>query len=349
MPRMLATAHCLFTTLLVIAMTLVASTCGAQTTTDRVRTQRGAEIGEIVEMSSTEVRVNKRPSGTATVPVSEIRGITFDGEPPELNQARVKAANGAYDDAAAILAKIGPTELKRDFVKQDLAYYQAYCAAKLALAGQGTVNDAGRQLNSFVRTYPKNFHYYDAVQAMGDLLAADRKFDLAQRQYSELAAAPWPEYKTRAAVLIGQTLQAQNKHAEAIRQFDDALQSATANAQSEKLSATLGKAMSLSETGQLDSAVKMVEQVILDADPEQKELHARAYNALGSCYQRAGQPKDALLAYLHVDVLYSSVPDAHAQALASLIPLWQAIGQEARAREARQTLEQRYAGSKWAK
>jgi hypothetical protein len=55
------------------------------------------------------------------------------------------------------------------------------------------------------------------------------------------------------------------------------------------------------------------------------------------------------LAYLHVDVLYSSVPDAHAEALSNLIPLWQAVGQEERAREARKTLEQRYAGSKWAK
>ena len=93
----------------------------------------------------------------------------------------------------------------------------------------------------------------------------------------------------------------------------------------------------------------MVEQVIKDADPEQKELHARAYNALGSCYQRAGQAKDALLAYLHVDVLYSSVPDAHAEALANLATLWRSIGQESRAREARQVLEQRYANSKWAK
>ena len=90
----------------------------------------------------------------------------------------------------------------------------------------------------------------------------------------------------------------------------------------------------MSQTGPLDAAVKMVEQVILDADPEQKELHARAYNALGNCYQRAGQTTDALLAYLHVDVLYSSVPDAHAEALANLVPLWQSIGQDARRRGA---------------
>jgi tetratricopeptide (TPR) repeat protein len=329
-----------------------ASTAMAQDVIDRVRTARGSESGEITDMSPTEVKVSKRPSGSAAIAVNEIRSISFDGEPSELGQARVKAANGAYVEAAALLAKIDAATLKRDFVRQEVEFFQAYCAAKLALGGRGTINDAGRQLNNFVRTHPRNYHYFEAVEAMGDLLSADGKVELAQRQYNDIATkAPWPEYRMRAAVSIGQALQGQGKHAEAIGQFDAALAMTGAGGivQSERLSATLGKAVSLAETGKLESAVTMVEQVIQEADPEQKELHARAYNALGSCYQRAGQPKDALLAYLHVDVLYNSVPEAHAEALANLATLWQAIGQEGRAREARQTLEQRYAGSRWAK
>jgi tetratricopeptide (TPR) repeat protein len=322
----------------------------AQNISDRVRTARGSELGEVTEMTSLEVKVNRRPSGTATVAVNDLRGISFDGEPSELSQARVRAANGGYLEAAELLAKIDAASVKRDFIKQEIEFYRAYCAAKLALGGRGTINDAGRLLNNFVRTFPQNYHYFEAIEAMGDLLAADGKLDLALKQYNDLARAPWPEYKVRAAVMIGQALQGQAKHAEAIQQFDAAIGMAGgSSSQSEKLAATLGKAISLAETGQLETAVGMVEQVIQDSDPEQKELHARAYNALGSCYQRAGQPKDALLAYLHVDVLYNSVPEAHAEALANLVPLWQAIGQEARAREARQTLEQRYAGSRWAK
>ena len=107
--------------------------------------------------------------------------------------------------------------------------------------------------------------------------------------------------------------------------------------------------MSLAETGGGNEAVGIIEKIIQDADPEQKELHARAYNALGSCYEKAGQTKDALLAYLHVDVLYNTVPEAHAEALAHLVPLWQAVGQEEQARQARQQLQERYGGSRWAK
>jgi tetratricopeptide (TPR) repeat protein len=333
------------------AAVVVCAPAAAQELMDRVRTARSAELGEVTDMSPEGVRISKRPSGSATIPVNEIRGISFDGEPTELNQARVKADNGAYADAAALLTKIDPAALKRDFIRQEVEFYQAYCAAKLALGGRGAINDAGRLLNTFVRSHPKNYHYFAAVEAMGDLLAEDGKLDLAARQYGELARAPWPEYKVKAAVSIGQAMQRQGKHDEAIKQFDMALgmTGPAAGAQNEKLSATLGKAISLAETGKLDAAVGMVEQVILESDPEQKELHARAYNALGNCYQRAGKPKDALLAFLHVDVLYSSEPEAHAEALANLVPLWQAVGQDARAREARQTLQQKYSGSRWAK
>jgi tetratricopeptide (TPR) repeat protein len=249
------------------------------------------------------------------------------------------------------LAKIDKEGLKRAVVSQEVEFLQALCAAKLALDGRGTINDAGRALMTFVKTYPQNYHYFKAVELMGQLLATDGKLDAAQKQYDELAQAPWPDYKMRAAVGMGKALASQGKHAEAISQFDAAmaLPDNTPEAKNEKLAATLGKAISLAETNQLDVAVEMIEQLIQQADPEEKELHARAYNALGNCYQRAGRTKEALLAYLHVDVLYSTVPDAHAEALSQLVALWRAVGQESRARESRQILQERYAGSRWAR
>jgi TolA-binding protein len=111
----------------------------------------------------------------------------------------------------------------------------------------------------------------------------------------------------------------------------------------------MGKAVSLAETGGVDEAVGIIEKVIHDADPQEKELHARAYNSLGACYEKAGKTKEALLAFLHVDVLYNTVPEAHAEALSHLATLWKAIGQDERARESRQTLSERYGGSRWAK
>jgi tetratricopeptide (TPR) repeat protein len=319
----------------------------AQGVTDRVRLERGSKTGEITAMTPTELTLQQSGGRTERVAVNEIRSVVFDGEPAELTQARLHAKNGGYATALERIEQIDRQKIKREQIRDDVDFYLAFCAGKQALGGQGEITDAGRKLNDFVRSHPQNFHYLEAVELMGDLLMASEKFPAAERQYAELAKAPWPEYKTRADVLLARSLQAQGKHEEAIAKYDAVL--AIAADDDSKRTATLGKAVSLAETDRLDEAVRMIEEVVQAADPEQKELQARAYNALGDCYQRAGRTKDALLAYLHVDVLYSTVPEAHAEALAHLAPLWEAVGQDARAREARQTLQDRYSGSRWAR
>jgi tetratricopeptide (TPR) repeat protein len=336
---------------IVAVLAMTGARADAQTTVDRVRTAHGTETGMVTAMTPLSVTIDKASAGTQEVPVNEINVITFHGEPVELSQARVNARNGGYATALDALRKIDVAAADRDFIKQDVQFYRALCEAKLALGGTGEIGEAGRGLNGFVRKNPDNYHYLEAVEMMGDLLMASGKWESAQKQYAELDKAPWPDYRMRAAVLIGRTLQGKGEHAEAIAEFDKVLEmpGEGPDVESQKLTATLGKAESLAATGKVDDAVAMIQHVIEDANPEAMQLHARAYNALGSCYEQAGKTKDALLAYLHVDVLYNTVPEAHAEALSHLVPLWQAIGQGERAREAKQTLEEKYAGSRWAK
>lgn len=335
----------------VLGLAIIPQVVQAQGIADRVRATRGTEIGEVINMTPYAVTLKKATEGNQPVDVNQIRSIQFSGEPSELAQARLNAANGAYANALAILKKIDLQQVNRDFIKQDIEFYKGWCAAKLALAGTGEIADAGRQLNTFVRNYPNNFHVLAAREAMGDLLMAGGGSQNAEKQYAFLAEAPWPDYKVRAAVAIGRSLQAQNKHAEAVSQFDAALATTGSGAEieNERLAATLAKAVSQAELGDIDQAAASIEKIIHDADPQQKELHARAYNALGACYEKAGRSKEALLAYLHVDVLYNTVPEAHAESLFRLSSLWKTVGQDERARESRQLLVDRYGGSRWAK
>lgn len=327
-----------------VSSDFVVAPAAAAGVVDRIRFGRNSEAGEIVDTSPTEVKLDKGSNGTRRIAVNEIRSVHFDGEPPELTRARLGIRNGGYVGALDKLREIDQSEVDRDLVRQDIAFYQALCAAKLALSGQGQITDAGRQLNEFVRSHPNSFHYLEAVEAMGDLLTASGKYSQAERQYAKLAKAPWPDYQMRAGVLAGRSLQAQDNHAEAIRRFDAvlAINDQSPLAREQTLAATLAKAISLAKTNRLDEAVEMIERVIRQADPEQIQLQARAYNALGACYEQAGKTKDALLAYLHVDVLYSALPEAHIEALTHLVPLWRSIGQEERAREAQQLLSERY-------
>jgi tetratricopeptide (TPR) repeat protein len=115
-----------------------------------------------------------------------------------------------------------------------------------------------------------------------------------------------------------------------------------------KRSATLGKAEAQAGRGAYDEAIAAVNDIIAQADPENQELHARAYNVLGNCYKAADKKQEALLAFLHVDLLYSRFPMQHAEALANLATLWTDVDKADRAAEAQTMLLEKYPQSAWA-
>ena len=81
--------------------------------------------------------------------------------------------------------------------------------------------------------------------------------------------------------------------------------------------------------GRPDDVIKTVTDIIDKTDNEKDaEVMAMAYNTLGAAYKKAGKNKEALMAYLHVDVidLYAKCADAHAEALSNLVDFWTALG-----------------------
>ena len=113
--------------------------------------------------------------------------------------------------------------------------------------------------------------------------------------------------------------------------------------------ASVGLAACDAELGATDKGISVIEDVIDKNDPADSELFARSYLALGTCYRKLNKPKDALLAYLHVDLLFFTTPTAHAEALFYLGELWSETGKADRARDARKRLKSEYAGTVWAR
>ncbi len=335
--------------LLAFASGIVFAPIVAAQSTDRIRMRSGSQTGEVIKMTPIAVTI-ERGDKVTEVPVTEIRSIIFRGEPAELTQARLNATNGGYEAALNRLDSINLGNIREDFIKQEVEFYRAYCNAKLALLGSKPIRAAGTALNKFVTNHSQNYHFLEATELLGDLLATMGNYGAAQSKYQLLSKAPWPEYKMRSAVLVGQALLDQQKFQEALTQFDAALkiEDDSPGGKTQRLAAELGKAVATAATGNVDAGLQAVEQVIRDADPENAELLAGAYNALGACYTQSGQPKNALYAYLHTDLLYGRVANAHAEALAKLVPLWESIGQDGEARRARQTLLDQYPASRWA-
>ncbi len=155
----------------------------------------------------------------------------------------------------------------------------------------------------------------------------------------------------RAGVLIGRVQLAQSKFAEAHRSFQSVIDETADGpaAETARSTALVGNAAVLIGEKKSEEAIKILNGIIEKGDAEDAELMAPAYNALGTAYRQVGDLNEAKFAFLHTDMLYSSVPDAHAEALANLSEIWQQLHKPERAADARKRLGELYRNSRWAK
>jgi tetratricopeptide (TPR) repeat protein len=320
---------------------------------DSVVGERGAPtFGTISEITRIQITVDTN-QGKKLFPVNEVQKVTFQGEPRELRNAREGILRGQLENSRSDLEKISTDGISRKEILQDLEFYKAYCDGRLALVGGGDKAAAVRALRSF-NDSPENaqsFHYFAAVELLGDLAVALASFDNGIKYYKLLGEAPWPDAKMKSAVLEGNAMASNQMYAEALGKFDGVLAAGVddARAREQKLLATMGRVVCLAATGKADEGVALVTKIIDENDSQAKPvLFAKAYNALGTCYLKANQPQDALLAFLHVDLLFNQDPDAHAEALYYLSSLWREANKSERALRARGLLESRYSGSPWA-
>ena len=297
----------------------------------------------VTGITATEIALEQN-SISKTLPVNEVEWIAFDEEPRPLTNARLEAAAGKFDEALKSMENLDPAASKRLELRQEIEFYKAYVPAQLALVGGGSINEAARGMFTFAKSHAGSWHYYEACQVVGDLAVAVKNYPVAQTYYGNLSQAPWPDFKMRANVALGYALLAQGKTAEALPLFSAVLSSDAQGdlADRQKLAATLGKARCLAAADKVDEAVKMVHEVINSTNPEDVAINAQAYNALGGIYRQSHKTDDALLAFLHVELLYPSIPKERIEALENLVPLWTDKQRPDRARDVQRILRDEF-------
>jgi tetratricopeptide (TPR) repeat protein len=315
-----------------------------------------AYFGKISSMTATVINFQPQRTGPNVIQANEVTRIVFENSPESLTNAQKDILALKYQDAIDRLRKERPEAYRKE-VAEEINYCRAYCAAQLALSGNDDLNQAATQMKTFIANSPANFHYLKACELMGDICVALGQFAEAEKCYDKLTEAPWPDYKIRAQVALGRSYLAQNNAALATAAFDEALNNDAPGelADVQRMAARIGKARCMVLAGKTDEALRDLNEVLERTNDKNAEvvkypeLAAMAYNAQGTALRKAGKPKEAILAFLHVHLYYSTLPDPDAEAVANLERLFSEDKKPDHAREMRAVIAEKYKNSRWAK
>ena len=319
---------------------LFASTAAAVDVVTFLDSKKPPIRGTVSSTSKDSVSIQERGE-IVRVPVTEIRAVIFENEPNELRNAR-EAIRQEGNPARAItnLGTVDLAAIQRAELKTEIQYFTLLARAHVAMGGgKENIKTVGGDMIKFVNANPNTYHFYEATEAVGQLLRANQNYTQAIEYFNKLAASP--THKANASLAIGWTNLDQNQADAAQKAFDAAASSVGSGPAADELRrmAHLGKAACLGESGKTDDALKMVNDIIAKADPEERALHARAYNVMGGVHAKAAatdkskksaddrHANEAVLAYLRVDILYPQNGLEHAEALGHLATLWDQVGQ----------------------
>jgi tetratricopeptide (TPR) repeat protein len=311
-----------------------------------VKGKDGVVSGQITSESATQVKIKPTVGAEVTVPVEEIAVVTYDNLPPSYLLAESRTNAGALAEAADLFGKAADEAKDRPLVGRSAAFRRASTLAELALVDPEKSADAVAALEGYLKSQANSRQVLPALTQLMRIHLRAGDTAKAEAALDQLAAKV-PTASGRVAIYRARILGRKGDQEGALKELDGLLATAPAGSAPAR-EAALARAESLAALKRYDEAEKAVRDLIASADPEDADLQAEAHNTLGDCLRAAGRPKDALLAYLKTDVLFSAAKDQHARALSEIAALWRELKQDGRANEVRERLRQQYPRSAYA-
>lgn len=320
---------------------------------DSVTKKSGGRVGgKITGGSKTELTI-KPPTGDAVnIPANDLQLVDFDDATADLKLGLGDENGGRFDAAIQRVTK-SKADTKGDspLLKGEFDYVLARITARMALADPAKRDEAITMLQAFQKAHSDHFRYYESVAFLGQVQLAKQDYEAARKTFDVLSQAPWSEAKLASKIASGRILTGENKLDEAVQSFEDAIKSAgtTAADLARKYDAMLGKARALIAQSKHAEALTTLDDVTLNASPEDTALQAEAYVLQGNALQALNRPKEAVLAYLHVDILFKREAGYHAESLYHMARLWKTVQLPERGVEAEAALQSAYPNSEWTK
>jgi hypothetical protein len=308
--------------------------------------------GKFTSMNTQAITIKLTSGREEVVSVADIKTLRFDQEPSLLAQAQSNERSGAL---AAALKKY--RQVQSDYsgddkrLITDVAFLIARTQVRLSLEDPEARKAARQAMQQFRAANQKNFRYLEATLLEAAAAASAEDSANARTLLKEVQGGTVKGYQLQAGVQLGQLLLADGESAEALAAFNKVVTQSEgdSNAVGAHWSGLLGRALCQQQQGNFADAVATVESVIQTAAVGNTDILAEAWVQKGDCLRKTNEPRAALMAYLHVDVLYRSEPSQHAQSLFRLSALWGPAGHQDRADDAAARLTARYPNSEWAK
>ncbi len=308
--------------------------------------------GTIAEMSKNEFKVKRTVGEPEVIQANDITDVVWEGATPDLRLGASDEHGGKLDLAIQKYTKSkADTKSPSEALKAEFDYVIARVTARLALTDPTKQDEAIQRLQAAQKSSPDHFRYYESVGLLGQVQLAKGDYAAARTTFALLAKAPWSDFKLAARIASGRILTAENKLDEAVKEFEAAAAGASDSAadQARKYEAMLGQARALVMQSKHEDALKLLDVVTDKGPAEESALQAEAYVLQGDSLQALGRAKEAALAYLHVDILFSRESAFHAAALFNLIKVWKLVNLPDRSAEAEAKLVQNYPNSSWRK
>ncbi|MBI1314252.1 tetratricopeptide repeat protein [bacterium] len=341
-----------FSALIVIA-SLLLSAVSADAFDEVSRRSDKPIRGGITDVTRDGVKIKPPAGADVTVPANDILDIRWDDEPLALSGARVAARNGNTERAIEELGKSASDPKAKGDIKAEIDFLMASLIAQNGLdkSDAAQLEDAAKKLDAFTKANGSNARFFDAVFLLGRVQLARQEFDGAAAAFQQLSQAPWSDYKMAAQNASAKLALKKGDLASALSSFEAVLgQTASSPAEiSRRNEALLGKATVTLQQGNAQQALDTVNQALQAADPEDSSVQAEAFVRKGDSLRLLGKTKEAILAYLHVPVLFEKEAALNAEALYHLSSLWATAGQPERGLAASQELRENYPNTEWAK
>ena len=343
--RRIARVFCLSMTAM-----LIGSAAWAQTDEIQLKPAAGQASGRIIRGSITaespkEIKIQVGGK-SETIALDDLADIDYAGTPPAFLEAEQREKAGDVNAALESYKRAAAAAGLKPFVAQLVKFKYATALADAGTADAQKLNDSISALQDFVKAYPNGRH---TARALEQLLNLVRTGSDPSKMDSVLAdMAKIPGNQGRASVLKAELLAERGQADQALQLLETARSQIPKNSELERISKSVRVNVLVAKKDFVE-AEKQARSLIDSAAPNDFTALAPAYNALGDCLRAAGKPKDAMIAYLHTEILYDRVANEHARALAAITQLWRVLEKPDRAEQTLNKLASSYPRSPWLK